>query len=93
LIPLIGCAGAALTISNTAANSVLQTSAEPGALGRTVSLYMLAMGGGGSVGSLLTGITASAFGIQRALIVNAVLALAAHLALQWSRTRDRRRGR
>ena len=46
LPPLLVLAGAAMTVSNTAANSLLQATAEPGLLGQTVSLYMLAMRGG-----------------------------------------------
>lgn len=53
-------AGAAMTISNTSANALLQASASPHLLGRTVSLYMIAMSSGISIGAVLTGATVSA---------------------------------
>jgi predicted MFS family arabinose efflux permease len=78
--PLLVLAGASMTISNTAANSLLQAAASPRLLGRTVSLYMLAMRGGLSPGALLTGISVSVLGVQHALLLNGVLAVAFRLA-------------
>jgi predicted MFS family arabinose efflux permease len=80
-VPLLALAGAGLTISNTAANSWLQTTTDRRRLGRTISLYMLALGGGSALGALATGVTVSALGVQRALMLNAVLALGAQGAL------------
>jgi predicted MFS family arabinose efflux permease len=84
---LLVIAGASMAISNTAANSLLQATARPQLLGQTVSLYMLAMRGGMSVGALLTGITVSRWGVQRALVVNGLVAVAAQatLARAWTR--------
>ncbi|MGH7617036.1 MAG: MFS transporter, partial [Gemmatimonadaceae bacterium] len=88
LIPLLALAGAFMTISNTAANSVLQASARPQRLGRTVSLYMLALRGGMSLGALFTGGTVSAFGVRPALLLNGCLALGAQtlVARFWLRS-------
>ena len=49
-------AGAAMTVSNTSANSILQGAANPRLLGQTVSLFMLATRGGIPLGALLTGL-------------------------------------
>jgi MFS family permease len=84
--PLLVLAGASMTASNTAANSLLQSAASPRLLGRTVSLYMLAMRGGLSLGALLTGASASVLGVRHALVLNGVLAIAAQLVVArlWS---------
>jgi len=81
LLPLLAAAGAAMTMSNTAANSLLQMSATLQMLGRTVSLYMLAMRGGSSIGALITGVTADRYGVQRALLFNGLAAILAHGAI------------
>jgi MFS family permease len=72
---LLAFAGAAMTISNTAANTLLQATASPHLLGQTVSVYMLAMRGGMSLGALLTGAAISLLGVQHALLINGVLAV------------------
>jgi predicted MFS family arabinose efflux permease len=86
LPPLLVLAGASMTISNTSANTILQSSASRRFLGKTVSLYMLSMQGGMSVGALVTGISVSFLGVRNALLVNGTLAIAAHLfvARVWS---------
>jgi predicted MFS family arabinose efflux permease len=81
MMPLLVLAGAAMTISNTAANSLLQATADPHLLGRTVSLYMLAVRGGISIGALLTGVAVSLLGVQHALLVNGVIAVLVQLAV------------
>ena len=85
--PLLVIAGAAMTVSNTAANSLLQTGARPHLLGQTVSLYMLAMRGGMSLGALLTGVTVGHYGVQRALVANGLAAVVvqALVARAWTR--------
>jgi predicted MFS family arabinose efflux permease len=75
LPPLLVAAGVAMTISNTSSNSLLQATANAGQLGQTVSLYMLAVRGGSSIGALLTGVEIGAFGVRRALLVNGIAAL------------------
>ncbi len=87
LPPLLVVGGAAMTISNTAANSLLQASANPQLLGRTVSLYMLALRGGISLGALLTGAAVSLLGVQHALLLNGLLAVIvqAAVARMWFR--------
>jgi len=68
-------------VSNIASNVVLQTTSNPKLLGRTVSLYMLALRGGLSVGALVTGATVTALGVQNALLINGVIAVFAQLAI------------
>ena len=85
LPPLLVMAGASMTISNTSANTILQTTAGTRHLGRTVSLYMLAVRGGSSIGALLTGIEISVVGVQRALLFNGFAAVVAQafIARTW----------
>jgi predicted MFS family arabinose efflux permease len=77
---LLMLAGASMTISNTAANSLLQATAGP-RLGRTVSLYMLAIRGGASLGAVLTGAAATLVGVRSALLFDGLAALAVQAAL------------
>jgi MFS family permease len=85
---LLVLAGISMNVSNTSANTLLLTTAEPRLRGRTVSLYMLAMRGGLAIGGLLTGISVSLLGVREALLLNGALALAAHLAIarRWLRS-------
>jgi MFS family permease len=75
---LLGFAGFSMSVSNTSANSLLQTTASPQLRGQTISLYMLAMSSGISLGSLLTGISVSSLGVSHALLINGSLAVVAH---------------
>ena len=88
LPPLLVLAGASMTISNTSANSLLQATANPLLLGQTVSLYMLAVRGGSSIGSLVTGATVSLLGVQHAFLLNGLAALVvqAVIARMWLRS-------
>ncbi len=85
---LMALAGAAMTVSNTWANSLLQATASPRLLGRTVSLFMLATRGGIPLGALLTGLSIEALGVRQALLANGALAIIAHLAIgrAWMRS-------
>lgn len=83
LPPLLALAGASMTISNTAANSLLQATTNPRRLGQTVGLYMLAMRGGISLGALVTGATVGLLGVQHALLLNGVLAMVSQAATGW----------
>ena len=76
---LLVVAGFCMSISNTAANALLNAAAPVRLRGRTISLYMLAMRGGLSFGSLLTGICVDYVGVRYALLVNGVTALAVQL--------------
>ncbi|HUK57636.1 MAG TPA: MFS transporter [Stellaceae bacterium] len=78
---LLALAGMAMTISNTSANTLLQSATPPELRGQTVSLYMLAIRGGASFGALITGATVGLFGVREALLVNGILAIAAQVAL------------
>jgi predicted MFS family arabinose efflux permease len=79
--PLLVLGGISMTVSNTAANSLLQATASPRVLGRTVSLYMLAMRGGISLGALVTGAAVSGLGVRHALLLNGLLAVAVQAVL------------
>jgi MFS family permease len=84
---LLGFAGFSMSISNTSANSLLQATAPPRLRGQTISLYMLAMGSGISLGALLTGVSVSLLGVSHALFINGTLAVAAHVVIgrRWFR--------
>jgi predicted MFS family arabinose efflux permease len=77
---LLAGAGAAIAITNTSANTIVQSTAAPGMLGQTVSLYMFTMNAGISIGALLTGAIVATAGIRAALMANGVMAAALHLA-------------
>ncbi len=72
---LLVLAGLSMNVSNTSANSVLQAAADPRMRGQTVSLYMLALRGGLSIGSLATGVAVSYLGVRYALLIDGALAL------------------
>jgi predicted MFS family arabinose efflux permease len=77
-------AGAAMTITNTSANTLLQATASPHLLGQTVSLYMLAINGGVSIGAILTGASVSLFGVDHALLFNGLTAIGAQGIVAWT---------
>jgi predicted MFS family arabinose efflux permease len=85
---LLVLAGLSTSVSNTSANSPLQVTALPGLRGQTVSLYMLALRGGVSVGSLLTGLSVSLLGIRQARLINGILAIVAQIVVgcEWFRS-------
>lgn len=82
-VALFALVGAALTISNTAANTLVQVTAGPHLLGRTVSLYMLAMRGGISLGALVTGAAVGTLGVRHALLLDGVAAIVIEAAIGW----------
>jgi predicted MFS family arabinose efflux permease len=75
---LLLLSGVSLTVSNISANTVIQSTVAPHTLGRTVSLYMLAIRGGGALGALITGALVNGLGVQRALLLDGSLAVAIH---------------
>ena len=84
---LFACAGYAMTMSNTSANTLLQSASSPAVRGQTVSLFMLAMRGGMAMGGLITGLSISLLGIREALLLNGLLALLCQIfvAVYWAR--------
>jgi hypothetical protein len=80
-------AGLSMNISNTSANTLLQATAPPRLLGQTVSLYMLALRGGVSIGSFVTGITVGLVGVREALLLNGGLAVIGQLIVLQQRRR------
>ena len=81
LTVLMALAGLSMTMSNISANTLLQALADERHRGQTASLFMLALRGGLSVGNLATGTAVGLVGVQRALMVDAVLAVMVQLAL------------
>jgi len=75
---LLVVAGAALTMTNTSVNSILQGAAHDQIRGQAASLYMLAMRGGMSLGNLVMGFSVHFFGISHALVANGVVAILIH---------------
>ena len=78
---LLFASGASITMSNTMANTLIQRTAPQALLGRSVSLYMLALRGGGAFGALLTGIAVSRLGVRQALLWDGLLAAVLHAAI------------
>jgi len=92
---LLMAAGLAMTVSNTSANSLLQAIAPARLRGETASLYQLAMRGGLSIGSLLTGLLVTGFGLRQALLTNGILAIVAQCAVLrlWLKSSGAAKGR
>jgi predicted MFS family arabinose efflux permease len=85
---LLVFAGLSMAVSNTSANALLQATVAARLRGRTISLFMLAVRGGISIGSLITGVSVNLLGERYALLINGILALAAHIMIgrRWTRT-------
>lgn len=78
---LLVAGGIAMSVGNISANTILQSGTPAHLRGQTVSLYMLAMRGGLSIGSLLTGISVNLLGVGHALLLNGALAVIAQLLI------------
>jgi MFS family permease len=76
---LLVAGGVAMSVSNISTNTLLQANTPAELRGQTVSLYMLAMRGGLSIGSLLTGISVSLLGVGHALLINGAIAMTAQI--------------
>jgi predicted MFS family arabinose efflux permease len=81
LVALLMAAGMATSISNTSSNTLLQSLTPSHLRGQAASTYMLALRGGIAIGSLTTGLLATALGIRDALIVNGILAIGVQAAI------------
>ncbi len=79
LVFLLMMGGIATSITNISANTLIQASTHEHFRGQAVSLYMLALRGGLSIGSLLTGISVSISGVSHAFLINGLLAMVAQL--------------
>jgi MFS family permease len=88
LAALLVVAGLSMSVSNTSANTLLQATASPSLRSQTVSLYMLAMRGGTSIGSLATGLSVHLLGVRQALLINGILAVFAQILVgrEWLRS-------
>ena len=80
-------AGVMMSVTNTSANTFVQSAAAAGLRGQSVSLYMLASRGGTALGGLATGLSAELLGIRNALLINGVLAVLTQLQIgrMWRR--------
>jgi MFS family permease len=88
LLPvLFVVAGVAMSVTNTSANTYVQSAAAANLRGQAVSLFMLASRGGTALGALATGLTVGIFGIREALFINGALAVVAQVLIMrmWSR--------
>ena len=85
---LLVVGGMAMSVSNISANTLIQANTPSQLRGQAVSLYMLAMRGGLSIGSLLTGVSVSLLGVSHALLINGVLAVLAQVVVgrKWLRS-------
>jgi len=90
-LALLVVAGGAMVASNTAANSILQSSIDGRIRGRVSSLYTLALRGGAPLGNLVTGIVVSHWGVRVAMLINGTLALTCHVCLALASPADVRR--
>ena len=81
---LFTMAGAAMTAGNVSANACLQVVAPDALRGRSVSLYMIAMRGGLSLGALATGASVHVLGVRHALLLNGVVALLLQALIAWN---------
>jgi predicted MFS family arabinose efflux permease len=70
-----------MSLTNTSANTVVQSGAAENLRGQAVSLYMLASRGGTALGGLATGLSVEWLGIRHALLINGVLAVMAQLQI------------
>jgi MFS family permease len=80
---LMALAGLSMSITNISINTLLQTQFSTQLRGQAVSLFMLAMRGGLSLGSLLTGVSVSLLGVHQALLINGILAVAVQGVIGW----------
>jgi len=85
--PVMAAAGIAMTVSNTSANSRLQDAAPAALLGQSVSLYMLAIRGGTSLGNMLTGFGVEWLGARETFMLDGLAALGVLLYLGYRRPR------
>jgi predicted MFS family arabinose efflux permease len=83
VLMLLVVGGAAMTMSNTSVNTLLQTTVGDSLRGETASLYMLSMRGGLALGSLVTGAVANTLGVRTALLANGVLAVVGQVWLAY----------
>jgi MFS family permease len=85
---LLVFAGIAMSVTNTSANTLVQTAVQPHLRGQAVSVFMLVSRGGMALGSLAMGLAVSLLGMREALLINGVLAIAAQaqIARNWLRS-------
>jgi MFS family permease len=82
LLPvLLVAAGVTMSVTNTSANTFVQSAAAANLRGQAVSLFMLASRGGTALGALATGLSVELFGIRHALFINGALAVAAQVQI------------
>jgi hypothetical protein len=84
-----------MTMSNTSANTLLQSASSTAVRSQTVNLFMLVMRGGMAMGGLITGISIGLLGVREALLLNGIFAvlLQSAVAFHWWRSEHFRRQR
>ena len=83
LVPaLLVAGGVAMSVTNTSANTIVQSAVATNLRGQAVSVFMLASRGGTALGALVTGVSVEAFGVRTALCVNGALALLAQVQIR-----------
>jgi MFS family permease len=88
LLPgLLVVAGVTMSVTNTSANTFVQSAAAANLRGQAVSLFMLASRGGTALGALATGLSVEFLGIRNALFINGTLAVVAQVQIgrMWRR--------
>jgi MFS family permease len=88
LLPgLLVVAGVSMSVTNTSANTFVQSAAAVNLRGQAVSLFMLASRGGTALGALATGLSVEIFGIRNALFINGALAVVTQVQIgrMWRR--------
>lgn len=70
-----------MSVTNTSANTFVQSAAAANLRGQAVSLFMLASRGGTALGALATGLSIGIFGIRDALFINGALAVLAQVQI------------
>jgi MFS family permease len=84
---LLVVAGVTMSVTNTSANTFVQSAAAANLRGQAVSLFMLASRGGTALGALATGLSVEFLGIRNALFINGALAVVAQVQIgrMWRR--------
>jgi MFS family permease len=88
VLPAIAAlAGAAMTMSNTLANAIIQQTVSDSLRGQAISMYMLALRGGVAIGAVVTGAMVHLLGMRNALVADGVGAAVVQLliARSWRR--------
>jgi predicted MFS family arabinose efflux permease len=79
-LPCVFVAGAAMTITGTGVQTLIQAAVDPGMRGRVMALYGMIFRAGPAVGALLMGLASEHFGLRLPLAIGALASIAFWLA-------------